>query len=507
MDVRELVETGVPGFDVLLGGGIPCRQALAIVGNPGSGKTVLASQVAFTMARKGKCVVMGTLTSEPHLKLMDDLRGFGFFDESKIGTHIFLHSAYAALKKGPKELKEMLLGSVREHKASILCLDGLRAVRELWCDEAKLREFLYELGVGLASMNCVAVYTSEYPIARLMDLPEATTVDGIVSLSVRPFGAQRLRRAEIVKLRGRNHLRGEHSMRIDDTGINMIPRLENLDLGETRKSKIDDGLRTTFGLSELDKLLHGGLPRASTTTIVGATGVGKTLLALNFCAAGAMAGERTMFFSFNEHPDHLVRRSKTIGLDIDGLVRSGKLVMRHELPIELDVDDWAVSLLKELRDLQADRLVVDSLGDLLHAVVDQNRSHNFLVALVEQLRRLGITTVFTKEIPKVSGAELDFSEAPMPVAGENLLLLRHVELSGKIHRVMSTLKMRSSPHDWHVREFIIDGGGFRVLEPVESVDGLLLGSARHYDREISINEGKRQKKSREVDDGGAQEGR
>jgi circadian clock protein KaiC len=506
MDKRELVETGVPGFDVLLGGGIPCRQALAIVGNPGSGKTVLASQIAFTQARKGHCVVMGTLTSEPHLKLIDDLRGFAYFDEGKIGSHIFLHSAYSALKKGPKELKDMLLGSVREHKASVLCLDGLRAIRELWRDEAKLREFLYELGVGLASSNCIAVYTSEYPIEKLMDLPEATTVDGIVSLSVRPFGAQRLRRAEIVKLRGRNHLRGEHSMRIDDSGINMIPRLENLDLGEERKTKFDEDIRPAFGLAELDKLLHGGLPRASTTTILGATGVGKTLLALNFCAAGAKAGERTMFFSFNEHADHLIRRARLIGLDIENLVRTGKLVLRHELPIELDVDDWAATLLKELRDLKADRLVVDSLGDLLHAVVDQNRSNNFLVALVEQLRTLGITTVFTKEIPKVAVAELDFSEAPMPVAGENLLLLRHVELAGKIHRVMSTLKMRSSPHDWHVREFVIDGGGFRVLEPVESVDGLLLGSARHYDREISINENRR-RKAKDGDDGGAKEGR
>jgi circadian clock protein KaiC len=502
MDKRELVETGVPGFDVLLGGGIPSRQALAIVGNPGSGKTVLASQIAFTQARKGTCVVMGTLTSEPHLKLIDDLRGFRFFDEAKIGSHIFLHSAYSSLKKGAKELKDMLLGSVREHRAGVLCLDGLRAIRELWRDEAKLREFLYELGVGLASANCIAVYTSEYPIDKLMDLPEATTVDGIVSLSVRPFGAQRLRRAEIVKLRGRDHLRGEHSMRIDDSGINMIPRLENLDLGDERK--IDEETRPAFGLPELDKLLHGGLPRASTTTILGATGVGKTLLALNFCAAGAKLSERTMFFSFNEHADHLIRRARLIGLDIEALVRSGKLVLRHELPIELDVDDWAATLLKELRDLAADRLVVDSLGDLLHAVVDQNRSNNFLVALVEQLRALGITTVFTKEIPKVAVAELDFSEAPMPVAGENLLLLRHVELSGKIHRVMSTLKMRSSPHDWHVREFVIDGGGFRVLEPVESVDGLLLGSARHYDREISITENRRHA-SKESDYGGAKD--
>jgi circadian clock protein KaiC len=491
MAERELIETGIPGFDVLLGGGIPCRQAFAIVGNPGTGKTVLTSHLAFAQAKRGKAVIIATLTSEPHLKLLDDLRGFAFFDEREISNHIFMLSAFPSLKKGPRELREMLLSSVREHGAAFLMLDGLRAVRELWCDEAKLREFLYELGVGLASMNCVAMYTSEYPIAKVLDLPEATTVDAIVSLSVRNFGAQRLRRAEIVKVRGRNHLRGEHSMRIDDEGITMIPRLENLELGPLRETfpVTAEGAaeRAAFGLPELDSLLHGGLPKASTTTILGATGVGKTLLALHFVAAGAARGERTMFLSFNEHAHSLTARARGIGLEIEPFIASGRLIIRYQLPIELDVDRWAAEILTLLRDANADRLVVDSLGDLLHAVVDQDRSKNFLIALTERLRRLGVTTIFTKEIPKVTTPELDLSETPMPVAGENLILLRHVELGGRIYRILSTLKMRASPHDWHVREFTISGEGFRVLDPVHSVEELLIGSARQQDRPISIN--------------------
>ena len=488
MEQRELIKTDVPGFDLLLGGGIPTRQAMVICGNPGSGKTVLGSQIAFAQAAMGKNVVAATLTSEPHLKLLDDLRGFSWFDESKVSSNIFLLSAYPSLKKGPRELRDMLLSSVREHRATFLLLDGLRAIRELWRDEAKLREFLYEIGVAMAAMNCVALYTSEYPIEKLMDLPEATTVDGIVHLSTYAFGAQRLRRAEVVKLRGRNHLRGEHSMRINEAGITMIPRLENLDLTVDRETiAIHDQARPAFDLPELDALLHGGLPRKSSTVILGATGVGKTLLALHFAAAGAKKGEPTMFVSFNEHQDELSRRAKGIGLDIDPLLASGKLVMRHQLPIELDVDDWAAQTLRELRDRKATRLVVDSLGDLLHAVTDQNRSNNFLVAMGEQLRRLGVTTVFSKEIPKISHIELDFTEQMMPVAGENLLMLRHVELSGRIHRVLSTLKMRASPHDWHVREFVIDDKGFRVLDPIQSVEGLLTGSARQQDRTISID--------------------
>jgi circadian clock protein KaiC len=488
MERRELNETGIPGFDVLLGGGIPSRQAIVIAGNPGSGKTVLASQIAFAQAMAGRNIVAATLTSEPHLKLLDDLRDFSFFDEARIGREIFLLSAYPSLKKGPRELREMILTSVREHRAQFLLLDGLRAIRELWRDEAKLREFLYEVGVALAAVNCVGIYTSEYELHRLMDLPEATTVDGIVHLSVFSFGAQRLRRAEVAKLRGRNHLRGEHSMMITSTGIHMIPRLENLDLDfVSTPTPVNRQVRPSFGLPELDSLLHGGLPIASTTTILGATGVGKTLLASHFAAEGAKQGEKTMLMSFNEHPDALVHRAQGIGLSLRPLMESGKLTVRHQLPIELDVDHWGGNILRELRDMNATRLVVDSLGDLLHAVTDQNRSNNYVVALTEHLRNLGVTTIFTKEVPKLTHAELDVADGLMPVAGENLILLRHVELGGRIHRVLSTLKMRSSPHDWHVREFVIDATGFRVLDPMASVDGLLTGSARQQDRPISID--------------------
>ena len=80
MERRELIQTGIPGFDVLLGGGIPCRQAIVIAGNPGSGKTVLATQIAFAQAVAGRNIVVATLTSEQHLKLLDDLRDFSFFD-------------------------------------------------------------------------------------------------------------------------------------------------------------------------------------------------------------------------------------------------------------------------------------------------------------------------------------------------------------------------------------------------------------------------------------------
>jgi circadian clock protein KaiC len=91
---------------------------------------------------------------------------------------------------------------------------------------------------------------------------------------------------------------------------------------------------------------------------------------------------------------------------------------------------------------------------------------------------MGITSLFTRKISKVIGPELDFSDSPLANIAENLLFLRHVELRGRLHRVLSILNLRNSRYDATVREFEIRDEGVRVLQPMLSAEGLLTGMAR-----------------------------
>jgi circadian clock protein KaiC len=472
----QCFETGIPSFDRLLGGGIPRRQVLIVTGNPGCGKTILCSQVSFLAAARGLPVVLATVTSEPHDKLMEALTGFSFFRRELLGEKVFLVSAYSSLKKGAKEARDTLLHTVRERGAKLLFIDGLRAIRDLWQDEAMLREFLYELGIGLAALDCIGLFTTEYPLEKLMALPEATTVDGIVSLAVLPQGLRRLRRVEVVKLRGRPHLPGEHLLQIGAEGVEIIPRLETHVPSD--KDFVPTRVRASFGLPEFDQLMEGGLPLQSTTMLAGSMGIGKTLLAAHFAAEGTRKGEKTLFVSFFEPPAALFARAQRIGMNVEADLSSGALTMLHQPVMEMEADVLVHRILRDVERQGIKRLVIDGLTDLELAISDPGRRRTFLAAFSTHLRVMGVTSLFTKEVSKITGTELDFSDTPIAILGENLMLLRYVELRGRIHRVLSILKMRDSKYDGNLREFEITDTGVRVLAPMRSAEGLLTGQAR-----------------------------
>ena len=66
------ITTGIPHLDMILGGGVPRGALVLVMGLPGSGKTTLASQIAFTAARAGQTALVLTALSESTSKLVED---------------------------------------------------------------------------------------------------------------------------------------------------------------------------------------------------------------------------------------------------------------------------------------------------------------------------------------------------------------------------------------------------------------------------------------------------
>ena len=77
--IRRL-PTGVPGLDAVLGGGVPEFSFNVIAGTPGAGKTTLAQQIMFALARTDRPAIFFTVLGEPPLKMLRYQQQFEFFD-------------------------------------------------------------------------------------------------------------------------------------------------------------------------------------------------------------------------------------------------------------------------------------------------------------------------------------------------------------------------------------------------------------------------------------------
>jgi circadian clock protein KaiC len=125
-DMNERVSTGVDGLDAILGGGLHRAGIYIITGRPGAGKTILSNQVVYTHAAKGGRAVYTTLLAETHERMFAQLRTMSFFEHEKVGRDVvYLNGLSAMLDGGLTKLLALLRSMVREHKASLLVIDGL----------------------------------------------------------------------------------------------------------------------------------------------------------------------------------------------------------------------------------------------------------------------------------------------------------------------------------------------------------------------------------------------
>lgn len=123
--------TGVPQLDMVLGGGIPQGALSIIVGPPGSGKTTLACQIAFSAAKRGESVMLLTALSEPTTTLLSHLRSYNFFDATLIGSTVQVYSLKQFLPQGVAATSQEIVAAVRQTNAQVVVLDGFQSIRSM----------------------------------------------------------------------------------------------------------------------------------------------------------------------------------------------------------------------------------------------------------------------------------------------------------------------------------------------------------------------------------------
>ncbi len=227
------------------------------------------------------------------------------------------------------------------------------------------------------------------------------------------------------------------------------------------------------GITGLDEITGGGLPRGRPTLVCGGAGCGKTLLSMEFVVRGAVTyGEPGVFMSFEETSEELAKNVASLGFDLADLEKQKLLALdfvyieRREIEEtgEYDLEGLFIRLGHAIDSVGAKRVVLDTVEALFAGFPNELILRSELRRLFRWLKDKGVTALITGERGEGTLTRHGIEE----YVSDAVLLLDHRVVDQIATRRLRFIKYRGSVHGTDEYPFLIDESGISIL-PVTSL--------------------------------------
>ncbi|MCX6580732.1 MAG: hypothetical protein NT166_11175 [Candidatus Aminicenantes bacterium] len=533
-------DVGIPGLNIIFGRpgidpgltdkstairkvpGLPVGHCLLIKGEPGTGKTTLAMQIALCL--KPYRSLFLTFEEDIH-QLLNDFNGYtrndnndekamGWSkDDIKAITRPLIKIRTPSAWKNPDVVSNELIALLDRELPRLVVVDSISRFRDLG-GEAGGRHILRKFIRNLKCRQITSIFTGEDRGDE--NAFEDYEADGIISLKWEGG----LLTLTVKKLRGMKAHKGIHSaamLAVQDLdepenrlisqavirqkgvripylipGLNVFPDISVYKKPLSSSSSFSSNETIGTGTAGLDQLLplpgeKKGLKQGETLLLVGSAGTGKTILSLNFMREGFKKQENAVWINFEGDLGTLEFATRgfegNIKEDFDKMLKSAKDTdpdSRFQFvdfsPIHLDLNKivFALEALHSRKNIK--RLVIDSVTELEKAKGDgQQALKVFLSGLIQFLRDRGITTIFVcrsdaffKSIDKITEQISSLVDL--------IICIRNFDVHNQIQKGIYIQKARGRKHDSKISHMNIDSlEGIEIKDQGWDIENLLAG--------------------------------
>ncbi len=467
----DLVRTGISGLDDILTGGIPRGNVVLLEGAIGAGKTTTGVEFVYRGASEFDepgIIVLFEVSPE---KIVRDAANLGWdlpaLERDNRLKIIF--TTRAVFRQELQQADSLLLDEAAKMGARRIFVDGVAGVMTTVPGQEP-REMFHVLVEGLQRENLTAmlaleasVFDGNPPLGR----PEDSIADTVIRLRMEDISRATIRSIEIVKSRGHDFQMGRHTFRIlDGRGIQVYRRVQApRRSGRDRAAAFDPTTRVSTGVPGLDEIVNGGYFLGSTTVVAGISGVGKSVMGLQYISEGARRGERSLMLTLDEQVPQVLRNAASIGLDLQPWIDQGMLRVEYDPPQEIEVDRHFHQIEQIIETFQPRRVVLDSLSTYGSNLGTHGRVfRDFFHALVALMKEHQIAAVYNHENPEMLGMSSMMGEFKMSSLVDNIILMNWVETGDNFRLGLTVAKMRANPTTRVTHECeVVNGVGMRVL--------------------------------------------
>ena len=234
--------------------------------------------------------------------------------------------------------------------------------------------------------------------------------------------------------------------------------------------------RLATGIHGFDRISGGGLVAGRNTLLVGPSGAGKTVFAVQFLAEGIRQfGQPGGFVTLGEHPVDLRRNAASLGFDVAGWERQGSWRFVDASPTEdpdvvaggFDFSGLATRILAAVRERSATRVVIDSVSAAFERFPDAAAVRWALHGLLAALKDAEVTAVLTAEGDDERYQEyLRISEH----ATDSIVRLDHHPEGDRRRRTIEVVKLRGGDHRSGAYPFTVRAPGGIAAVPLGGVE-------------------------------------
>jgi KaiC/GvpD/RAD55 family RecA-like ATPase len=224
--------------------------------------------------------------------------------------------------------------------------------------------------------------------------------------------------------------------------------------------------RVKSGVQGLDQIVGGGIPRESVVLLSGGPGSGKTTLGLQILVGGAeKLDENGVFVTLTETPDDIRKEASAFGWNFKKLEDEGKLRIVDARPTQFveakqraeevgTFSSWLWGIIeKNVKEIDAKRVVVDSINVLTSQFADEYRARQAMTALVEALHQIPACTSF------IIFEQISSERSREEFLTQGVIILHYIPVKNGMMRAIQVLKMRRTAHseNFHPFEVAVDG--------------------------------------------------
>ena len=474
--LHEIPKTlsGIEGFDEITRGGLPRGRVTLVTGGSGSGKTVFGLHTLVTGAGLDEPGLFVAF-EETSRRILANASSF----EWPLANWEIVDAMPPpnAITIGEFDFEGMLaVLSTKVHavKAQRIVFDSLDVLLHLLPGVLVRRREINRLHSWLLDHELTAVIT-----AKLDWLEKATPmengalqylpfiVDCVVALTHEVENGFSRRRVRIIKYRGSSFSENETPFVIGARGMEVA-------LSDRPTSPIPTEKITT-GLRQLDEMLYGGILRGSAMMITGNPGTAKTTLAGAFAEAAAKRGERTLYVTFDESDEEIVRNLTSVNICLQEHIESGILRMHSEDVAAGGAEEHFQQIKALVRRQRATCLVIDPFT-AFSSTESLANSQAVAARLIRWVKSERITLVCTSQ--PISG-EPEFSGTILKITTiADTWIYLSFSNGGERNRGLTIIKSRGTNHSNQTRELILATSGLSLAAPYTADGNVLMGTMR-----------------------------